>query len=337
MGTVYRATHLRERTEVAIKIQAPDALLSDPSRQDEFRRRFERETVATLTLDHPNTVKVLDFGTQGDVSYLVLELLRGRTLRELLERERGPLPPERAARIAVQMARALEHAHGHQLVHRDLKPENVYICDGKSLPDHVKVMDFGIVHLAGKREEATKLTQAGHSMGTLSYMSPEQATNQSVGPATDLYAVGIMIYEMLTGRPPFEAVNPLMIAVMHMETQPPPLVVPKLGAEALARWQSLMDRLLEKVPDRRLSRAGDLARMLDGMLSATDRVQLERVRPTVPSPITRSSVARPISGGPASNRPAAPRKTPLWVWPLLGLGLAVAGAGLAMLVAWLKG
>ncbi|MEZ4267357.1 MAG: serine/threonine-protein kinase [Myxococcota bacterium] len=337
MGTVYRATNLRDQSEVAVKVHSPDALLADPSRQDEFRRRFERETVATLTLDHPNTVKVLDFGTQGDLSYLVLELLRGRTLRDVLDRERGPLSPQRTARIAVQIARALEHAHGHGIVHRDLKPDNVYICDGGSLPDHVKVMDFGIVRLMGKRAEATQLTQAGHSMGTLAYMSPEQATNQPVGPATDLYTLGVMVYEMITGRLPFDAGNALMVAVMHIETPPPPLEVASMSPDELAPWQALMDRLLDKSAETRLQRAGDVARMLDGMLSAQDRVQLASVRPNIPAPITRSAGPRPISGGLAQKRQAPSSKTPWWLWPLLGVGVAVVGAGLAMLVAWLKG
>lgn len=337
MGTVYRATNLRTQGEVAVKVHAPDALLADPSRQDEFRRRFERETVATLTLDHPNTVKVTDFGSQGDLSYLVLELLHGRTLRELLERERAALSPERTARIAVQIARALEHAHGHGIVHRDLKPENVFICDGGALPDHVKVMDFGIVRLLGKRAEATQLTQSGHSMGTLAYMSPEQATNQPVGPATDLYTLGVMIYEMLSGRLPFDAANPLMVAVMHMETPPPPLEVRAMAPAALQPWQALMDRLLDKSAGSRLQRAGDVARILDGMLSAEDRVQLARVRPHIPAPITRSANPRPISGLPAAKPQASSSKTEWWVWPLVGVAVSVVGAALAMLVAWLKG
>ncbi|MCB9727393.1 MAG: serine/threonine protein kinase [Deltaproteobacteria bacterium] len=335
MGAVYRATRLRDGRPVAVKVQAPEGLLSDPSRRDEFRRRFERETVATLTLDHPNTVKVIDFGThEGSVSFLVLELLRGRTLRELLATRRG-LGSERTARIAVQMARALEHAHGLDIVHRDLKPENVFICDGGDLPDHVKVMDFGIVRLLGKPAEATQLTRVGHSLGTLAYMSPEQATNRPVGPATDIYSLGVMIHEMLTGRPPFEAANPLMIAVMHIENAPPPLAVPGMEPALMARWQELLDRLLSKAEGERPRRAGEVARALTPMLTPGDRRDLEALRPTGPARRVRSAPREATTGeAPATARSGLGR---LWLWAVLALAVGATGAGLAWLVAWLRG
>jgi len=127
------------------------------------------------------------------------------------------------------------------------------------------------------------------------------------------------------------------VAVMHMETPPPPLEVASMPPEALQPWQALMDRLLDKSAESRLQRAGDVARILDGMLSAKDRVQLASVRPNIPAPITRSANPRPISGLSAAKRQAPPSKTAWWLWPLVGVAVSVVGAALAILVAWLKG
>ena len=247
MGTVWRGEDLVLHRPVAVK------LLSEALGQDErFVERFRREARAAAGLSHPNVAEVFDYGEDQDTPFIVMELLPGETLADRLQRE-GRLPPGDAERIAVQVADALQAAHDAGIVHRDVKPGNVMLAPGGG----VKVMDFGVAAAAW----AAPLTSTGTTIGTASYLSPEQAAGERATPASDVYALGCVLYEMLTGRPPFVGESPLAVAGAHVREMPVPVrqVVPEVP-EHLA---SACDQALMKDPTARPGSAGMLAAMLE--------------------------------------------------------------------------
>jgi CheY-like chemotaxis protein len=199
MGCVYLASHATlKRQRYAIKI--PFGELA-PQRQ--YAERFLREAEACAGLDHPNIVLVLDFGaTPEGLNYMVMEYIAGKTLRAILH-EGGPLPFERAAPIARQVASGLAHAHAHGLIHRDVKPANVMVTEHEGALV-AKLLDFGVALTASQSERGEPLTASGVRVGTPLYMAPEQLLGGEVGPAADLYSLGVTLYEMITGKPPFE-------------------------------------------------------------------------------------------------------------------------------------
>src|SRR4051794_4344216 len=178
----------------------------------EFRERFRREAQAAAGLTHPNIVGIFDRSEWNGTPYIAMELVDGRTLKELVT-ERGPLPPEIAVSLTVQILRALGHAHKRGIVHRDVKPQNV-IIDGEG---QAKVADFGIAR-AGNSE----MTQTGAMVGTVQYLSPEQAQGLPVDRRSDLYSAGIVLYELLTGRVPFDGEAPVATALKHVSERPVP-------------------------------------------------------------------------------------------------------------------
>ncbi len=253
MGEVYRARDARLGREVAVKI-LPEALARDPDRV----ARFEREARALAALSHPNVLAIHDFGRAGDVAYVVTELLEGETLRERLTRDRPTW--RRAAEIAAAIADALAAAHARHIVHRDLKPENVFLTsDGR-----VKVLDFGLAKVVEPvLPDASTLTSPhstseGHLVGTVSYMSPEQARGLRVDERTDVFSLGCVLYEMLGGRRPFDrpTVADTISAILHEE--PAPLDGPQPTAPPPS-LVSIVSRCLEKSPEDRFHSAHDLA------------------------------------------------------------------------------
>jgi hypothetical protein len=207
MGAVWAATDERLGRTVAIKL-----LKEDLSEDPRFIERFRREARAAGALSHPSVARVFDYGEDAGRHYIVMELAQGRDLARLL-REEGALAPERAAEIGAQIADALAHAHAAGLVHRDVKPANVIVDDN----DSVKVTDFGIARAAG---DAT-LTATGSVLGTAHYISPEQASGTHIGPASDIYSFGIVLYEMLTGALPFTGDSALGVAMRHVNDDVP--------------------------------------------------------------------------------------------------------------------
>ena len=190
MASVYLARDTELDRLVAVKV------LDERAASDErLRRRFVREARLAARLSHPNVVNVFDAGEDGGRPYIVMEHVEGETLADLLAR-RGRLPPEEARALALQVARGLAHAHAAGLVHRDVKPQNLLLREDGTL----KIADFGIARAA----EGTSLTQTGTVLGTAAYLSPEQALGEDVTPATDVYSLGAVLYELLTGRPPLE-------------------------------------------------------------------------------------------------------------------------------------
>jgi serine/threonine-protein kinase len=217
MGRVYAAEQAMGTTKrkVAIKV-----LLSEYSGRDQDMQRFMRECATVIELEHPNTIKFYDYGEtpEGDL-YIAMELLTGPSLAQVLRD--GPLSAERVDLIVGQICGSLQEAHDRGIVHRDLKPDNVIITSPGGAPDFVKVLDFGIAKRTGNRDP--KLTPLGVVLGSPPYMSPEQFTLQDVDPRSDVYSMGVVAYQMLTGRLPFEAKDPMEWAALHMAASPAPI------------------------------------------------------------------------------------------------------------------
>jgi serine/threonine protein kinase len=207
MGVVYRAVHRRLGQARAIKV-LPVAYAND----ELFLQRFEREAKLASELRHPNIVMIFDIAEEQGVNYIVMELLDGRSLHDVI-RDDGPLPVERTIAMLGQLAEALDFAHQRGVVHRDIKPGNALI----GAQDHVTLVDFGIARAA----EGTRLTEANSRVGTAEYMAPETISEGESGPGTDLYALGVIAYEMLTGRVPFTGVNSQTIMYAQIHTPPP--------------------------------------------------------------------------------------------------------------------
>jgi serine/threonine protein kinase len=258
MGTVYRATHLLIDRPVAVKVLHP-RFVEDEAAQE----RFRREARAAGRLQHTNAVTVTDFGRTSDgFVYIVMELLEGRNLREVLTFE-SPLESGRAVALMLQVAAAVEAAHESGVIHRDLKPANIFIVQPKNAPPVVKVLDFGIAKLAADTvddSEQNALTQTGVMIGTPRYMSPEQCDGAHLTPAADVYSLGIILYEMLTGKTPFTGPSPLAVALQHSSK------TPQRPTELVAHIPTELERVvlhaLEKNPLNRPPDAGAFRREL---------------------------------------------------------------------------
>ncbi|HYX42004.1 MAG TPA: serine/threonine-protein kinase, partial [Pyrinomonadaceae bacterium] len=227
------------------------------------RARFRREARAAGRLRHQNAVAVTDFGQTSDgLVYIVMELLEGRSLRDVLALE-APLDVARAVSMMLQTAAAVAAAHEAGIIHRDLKPGNIYIVQRRNSPPIVKVLDFGIAKLAAdavEDAETNTLTQTGVMIGTPRYMSPEQCDGAKLTPASDVYSLGIILYEMLTGTTPFTGASPLAIAVQHSSKPPtPPRELRPTIPEPL---EAIILRMLAKRPEERPADAGELRREL---------------------------------------------------------------------------
>jgi hypothetical protein len=243
MGVVYQATDVRLARPVAIKLIADDR-----AGDQAFRGRFEREAQLTAAIDHPNVIPVYAAGEEDGQLYLVTRYVAGTDLHELLRRE-GPLPPERAADVVQQVAEGLDAAHAAGLVHRDVKPANV-LLSGR----HVYLSDFGLTRTVAAEAQ---LTDTGERLGTVDYMSPEQLRGQRTDARSDVYALGCLLYTVLTGQPPFHRSSAAATITAHLEDPPPPLAGrPGLHDE----FDAVLSRALAKDPAQRFPSAGDLGR-----------------------------------------------------------------------------
>jgi len=250
MGEVWRGQHVMMKRDVAIKFLTPEV-----AGREELKARFLREAQALSQLDHPNVCRALDFGEDGDGGlYLVMEFVEGETLGELLKREgQAGLEPDRAFDIVRQIVVGIAIAHESGIVHRDLKPDNVMLTLDARGNELVKLMDFGIAKVNAPEDQpqgdTTKLTQAGTIFGTPAYMAPEQAVGEQVDAAADVYALGSMLYEMLTGTPPFDEDSIWAVLRAKLERDPEPLPA---GSHS-RRVRDLVARMMSRVPEERPS------------------------------------------------------------------------------------
>jgi serine/threonine protein kinase len=256
MGEVLKAKDTRLQRTVAVKV-LPSELASDAER----RSRFEREAHAASALNHPNITTVFDIGEDEGTHYIVMELVEGKTLRELLDE--GPLSTDKLLPIATQIAEGLAKAHGAGIVHRDIKPENVMVTDDRL----VKILDFGLAKLVPQGSEEgseapteTRVTQQGVFMGTVPYMSPEQAASRRVDYRSDQFSFGSILYEMATGKRAFkkQTVPETLAAIIEEDPEP----IRKLNEAVPGELSAILERCLAKDPAGRYESTGDLAREL---------------------------------------------------------------------------
>jgi eukaryotic-like serine/threonine-protein kinase len=266
MATVYLGRDTELERPVAIKVLAENL-----AGEDEFRRRFVREAKLAARLSDPNVVGIYDAGEDDGRLYIVMEHVDGETLADLLARRRR-LPPDEARELAAQAASGLAHAHEAGLVHRDVKPQNLILRrDGT-----VKIADFGIARAA-----ETTITQTGTVLGTAAYLAPEQALGEKVTPAADVYSLGAVLYELLTGRPPFEFESLADLAAQQARMEITP--VRELAADVPPELEDIVMRCLARNPAYRPASAGELARVLSGGEAPTQPLH----RPTAVQAPTR--------------------------------------------------
>ncbi len=303
MGCVYRATRLLIGDSVAIKILHTETM-HDPNAIE----RFRREAQAAARLKHPNVVAIYDFGVgAADSVYLVMELADGEDLRALIER-RGKLSLSLASELLDQICSALDEAHQRDIVHRDLKPENILVrSTGNGY--RVKVLDFGIAKLRDLSTTSATLTQAGTVIGTPAYMSPEQCRGREVDSRSDIYSLGIILYEMLTGSVPFYARHSAEVVALHVSELPPP---PSARNPSIPQAvESVVMRALQKKPEARQQSAGEFAKELSTAVRAANASpQSTEAMPLAPAPMT-VPVAQVSTSATTPPAPSSPSPSPL--------------------------
>jgi len=317
MGRLYRAVQENLGREIALKIldiqELRDSTGGDAAGKG-FADRFFLEAASVAKLSHPNTVTVHDYGTMDDgACFIAMELLHGRTLSELINAD-APLAPRRAVRIALQVCASLAEAHAHGLVHRDLKPGNIMLIEHGADREFVKVLDFGLV----KREnEESDLTASGALVGTPKYMAPEQVTGDNVGQWSDVYALGAVLYHMLTGHPPFVGDSKFALLAAHMNVKPTPMAEKTPGLVVPPALEAVVMRCLAKAPKDRFPSMEELAEALvacgdASALPASSMPSSDSLRILVDSgafPPSTGSGERPIVR-PAEVAGTAPLGTP---------------------------
>ena len=301
MADVYCAEDEQLGRKVAVKL-----LYRRFAEDAEFVERFRREASSAAGLQHPNIVGVFDRGEWDGTYYIAMEYLKGHTLKQLV-REHGAMPPDLAVDITIQVLRAAKFAHKRGVVHRDIKPHNVILDE----EGRAKVTDFGIA-----RAGASDMTETGSIMGTAQYLSPEQAQGQPVSPRSDLYSIGVMLYELLTGQVPFDAESPVTIALKHVSE--PPLPPSQLNPAIPPALEAVVLRALEKDPAMRYADADEFAAAL---LDA-------RERPTV---VEQRVEAYPMPAEPLLDEER--ERSRWWLWLLLALLLIGLAIGAYLLLA----
>ena len=258
MALVYRAFDQRTGRDVAVKVLRPEF-----NQDAEFVGRFQREAEAASKMTHHNIVNLLDVGMDGDNRYLIMEYVQGKTLKQVIQ-EKGRISPQIAVQIAIRILHALQHAHQNGIIHRDIKPQNILVhADG-----HIKLSDFGIARIAN----SSTLTRGDNVMGSVHYFSPEQASGHAADVTSDIYSVGVVLYEMLTGRVPFDGDSPVAIAMQHLHARPEP--IENYAPDCPPAIIHVCMRAMEKNPRYRYESARDMAAELRMAVEGrTDQMQ----------------------------------------------------------------
>jgi serine/threonine protein kinase len=311
IGTVFRAHHLLLKRDVAVKILHPKL-----ANNDEMSRRFDREASAGARLDHPNVIAVTEFSSNVDgLKYMVMQLLEGLDLGEFLKA--GPLLLQRAVDYAVQLMAALEHAHSHGVIHRDVKPENIMVCRGHDGQDILKLFDFSIAKIQEPETDVdVPFTRLGLVFGTPYYMSPEQCTGAIIDHRTDIYSAGVVLYQMLTGRVPFEHEDPVSVIRMQVTLDPPPL-----PEHVPLPLQRIVAKMMAKSREDRYQDARSVCKDLAALNlrapvhSIASPWSLWRPPRWMKAPSSSASKPVPPKLNPASSKsnPAAPKANPLHI------------------------
>ena len=302
MGAIYTARRIHIGDTVAVKVLRPEVVNDSQSRE-----RFQREARAAAKLHHPNAVVVHDFGQDADgTTYIVMEYLEGRSLRDVMNDEKTmPLP--QALSLTKQACAAIEAAHRLGIIHRDIKPDNIIVLDSHDGTPHVKILDFGIAKLLDRTNELGEidptLTQAGTVIGTPNYMSPEQCQGESLDARSDVYSLGIVLYEMLTGVQPFTAKNSTGIVIKHVTEKPRRLV--SLNPYVPAEVERVVLKALEKKPEARQQSALDLAREFEAAVNQSSQ-------PKSFSPVAQVAETR-LETRVAAVKTGKPSRAPLFV------------------------
>jgi len=310
MAIVYRAVDLRTGHNVAVKVLRPEF-----NEDSEFISRFQREAEAASKMTHHNIVNLLDVGMDGENRYLVMEYVQGKTLKEVIQ-ERGKLSAPLACQISIRILSALEHAHRNGIIHRDIKPQNILVhADG-----HIKVADFGIARIAN----SSTLTKGDNVMGSVHYFSPEQARGEGANVTSDIYSTGIVLYEMLTGRVPYDGDNPVAVAMQHLHATPIPIQT--LAPDVPPAVVHVCMKAMEKNPAMRYQSARDMASDLRAALEIRDDRQMypeKELEVRQPKPQFKDDSKNLSDTGRNRSRPAILRRRKRTVLVVL-LGLAVA-------------
>ncbi len=293
-GVVFKAHEVANPQRlVAIKTLLPQSVLDQ-----EVIDRFEREAQLVTMLDHPNIIGIHDYGQRDNLFYMVMEFIEGPSLDDLLEHE-APVSTERARHIMAQVMEALAHAHQKGIVHRDLKPDNILIQKDNQGRELVKILDFGIAKaMRDENQDMKTLTQAGHVLGTPHYMSPEQISGDDIDHRADIYATGVILYELLVGEHPFEGTSPTAVMVAHLRDDPPALPAPLENS----KWGLLVRESLRKQPDDRLSSASQFLALLNSEHDRIDADESNEVTALFPS-------SQPPQDGLAETREYRPLST----------------------------
>ncbi|NUN16029.1 MAG: serine/threonine protein kinase [Myxococcales bacterium] len=331
-GAVFRGRSIKLPKPVAIKVLLPDGDFARKDAQNRVRR-FAQEARATSSLRHPNTIQVFDYGTTDEgLMYLVMEFLDGSTLRAVRQ-ALTTLPIDRTCHIAAQICDSLAEAHENGIIHRDLKPDNVFLCNVHGDPDFVKVLDFGIAKMLesdSDHDDLAPQTKTGLISGTPRYMSPEQAMGEPSDGRSDLYSLGIILFEALTGRPPFTAATPIALLHKHLTELPP-----AVGNGCPPELDALVAELLEKNPVHRPANATVVAQRLRRIrtLYVTSGLITGEYESTASSSnLTRIMVDPAMISNQSSLEVVAPPRSVNW----RGLGLAAAVVGVISAgVAWM--
>jgi serine/threonine-protein kinase len=331
MGRVYRAEHTGIGRYVAIKM-----LHADLGHNSEAAARFQREAMASGRLDHPNIVGVSDFGVLDGRPYLVMEALEGESLGTRLERDRY-VPWRDAVEIVRQVLQGLGHAHTRGVVHRDIKPDNIFLTrkDGQLI---VKILDFGIAKLYAGDPDDPMATRIGLTVGTPTYLSPEQAVGAAIAPPSDLYSATVVLYEMLAGRPPFNDDDPVARATAHVTRTPPALSDVAPGVTIPLALDTIVQRGLKKMVADRIATADDYLALLDEVAAPAPRLLHTPPKGTptaTPAEIGVMPTARLATPPPEASRPTRLRTQGSELPPVAG-AVSLAGLQLPVSRSWLK-